>query len=163
MNKNFLYAIALLAFVLIIFGAMRILNQTPATTHLAPATTIIQAQSANLPSNSGTSNSSVANAGARELFKNSPYFYYSYLVWGNNTQKSSVAMAGFSLYNKTLKNGTIELTLSAKNYGISKQINVSRSDSLYIIDTSLGEDFGSSDTSLADDGFVVVNSTGYVI
>ncbi len=163
MNKNILYAFAFLAFVLILFGAMRILGQSAATTRLTPTTTITQASSANLPSNSGNSSGSTAKAGALELFKNSPYFYYSYLVWTNNTPESSVAMAGFLLYNKTLKNGSVELTLSAKNYGVSKQINLSRTDSLYIIDTSLGEDFGSSDTSLADDGFVVVNSTGYVV
>jgi hypothetical protein len=46
--------------------------------------------------------------------------------------------------------------------GASQVVTLDKGYSLYIIETSYGDDGIGSDYSLADDGFVVVNQSGYL-
>lgn len=65
--------------------------------------------------------------------------------------------------NRTLANGSTELFIEEQRYGINQSITLASNDKLYFIETTFSEDGFGNDGSLSDDGFVVVNSKGYII
>ncbi len=89
----------------------------------------------------------------------------SYLISGNATLSASgkVATDDFNTTATQLANGSTEYSLRFDETGAVYNITVGRGGKLYYIDTNLADDMPGADTSLGDDGYAVVNSTGYIV
>ncbi len=110
--------------------------------------------------NAGTS----VQSNSTILFSSSQLYPYSYLIYpGTLSSNAKAALSGFTIMNRTLANGSIELFIEEQRYGINQSITLAPNDKLYFIETTFSEDGFGNDGSLSDDGFVAVNSKGYVI
>jgi hypothetical protein len=89
----------------------------------------------------------------------------SYLISGNATLSPAgkAATSDFNLTSTPLANGSTEYSLKFKELSTVYNVTVGAGSKLYFIDVNLPDDSASSDTSLGDDGYAVVNATGYVI
>ncbi|MDE1870908.1 MAG: hypothetical protein KGI06_01580 [Candidatus Micrarchaeota archaeon] len=98
------------------------------------------------------------------LLADEPYAPYSYLVSGSNmSQQAAYAMDGFNMSSMTLSNGTRTITITVIGTNVYKNIELAQGYRLYVVETSFGDDSYRFDSSLGDDGFVIVNPNGYVI
>ena len=101
---------------------------------------------------------------AGPLLAAEPYASYAYQVWpGTVSADGRLALDGFSL-TVTRKAGGI--TVNAIQDG-EKMTGASHfypgGAKVYIVDSSLGDEGGSVDYNLADDGLVVTNAQGQVL
>ena len=71
-------------------------------------------------------------------------------------------MAGFNLTAMVLQNSSTEIKLTLISTNQYQNIVLKPNYKLYIIETTFGDDGYSFDSSLGDDGFVVVDANGYV-
>lgn len=98
------------------------------------------------------------------LFSNQPYAQYSYLISGSNiSQQAQYALAGFNMSTTTLPNGTTAVTLTVIGTNVYKTIDLAKGYKLYIVEGTFGDEGYRFDSSLSDDGFVVVDPNGYVV
>jgi hypothetical protein len=112
--------------------------------------------------NTTTTNQTATNS-SKVLFSSTQYFPYSYLVYpGLVSQQAQSAMAGFNLTSNVLQNNTTEVKISITGTNQYQSIMLKPNYKLYIIETSFGDDGFHYDSSLADDGFVVVDQNGYI-
>ena len=103
------------------------------------------------------------NATQKVLFSSTPYYPYAYLISTPNLSSGAkAALSGFRLADAQNANGTTTYTITLASSGASQIVTLDKGYSLYIIETSYGDDGIGSDYSLADDGFVVVNQSGYL-
>lgn len=99
--------------------------------------------------------------GSGTLFSSEPYYGYSYLIApGSLSPQSNAALDG---YGMTASNSTSGENVTISYSGRSVSTNLSSGDKLYIVETSFGDDAPGYEGSPADDGFVVVGSSGYVL
>jgi hypothetical protein len=127
------------------------------TTYLIKNTSAINSTTVN---NNSTATKS-SNPNAIKLV-NSQYASISYKIFpGPQSAQSLKALIGIEMSNITISNGT-KIELSMNNNPISN-VYVPKNDSLYFIEASYGDDFGSYEGSLGDDGIILVNSSGYII
>lgn len=112
-----------------------------------------------------TSSQQSSKTGANAtLFSSTPYAPYSYLISGPNlSQQAQSALAGFKLVRTPLQNGSVEINVSLSGNGQGNSVVLAPGYKLYIVETTFGDDGYGFDSSLGDDGFVVVNSTGYIV
>lgn len=98
-------------------------------------------------------------------FSSFQYASSAYLISGNATMSASgkVATEDFNLTTTPLENGSIEYSIKFDGRGGRYNITISHDDKLYYIDTNLADDMPGADASIGDEGYAVVNSTGYVI
>lgn len=105
-----------------------------------------------------TSNSSAV------LFVNTQYAQYSYQILpGPLSAQAKAALAGFNLSTTNLSNGSTKAVISIIGTSSNKTITMNTGYKLYIVETSFGDDGYGFDSSLGDDGFVVVDKNGYVV
>ena len=128
--------------------------------------TVYLAKNANINNspNTNNSNKTVTNSPTINAIKlaNSQYDGISYKIFpGPQNAQSLRALIGIKMLNNTISNGT-KITLSMNNNTIST-VYIPKNDSLYFIEASYGDDFGSYEGSLGDDGIIIVNSTGYIV
>ncbi len=103
------------------------------------------------------------NATQKVLFSSTPYYPYAYLISTPNLSSGAkAALSGFKLSNSQNANGTSTYTITLASSGASQVVTLGNGYSLYVIETSYGDDGIGGDYSLADDGFVVVNQSGYL-
>lgn len=98
------------------------------------------------------------------LFATSQYAQISYLLYSPRTNRTSYEAAGFNVSIRKLANGSIAAIISMLSDPASNStFTFLGTDSLYFIDSSLGDDSPpSGDYNLGDDGTALVNSTGYL-
>jgi hypothetical protein len=115
---------------------------------------------------SSSASSTIAQQGGSTgtLFSSEPYYGYSYLISpGNLSRQSKLALDGYSMAVNPNVNGSQNVTLSVLGTSISGTLTMSQGEKLYIVETSFGDDAPSYDSSLGDDGFVLVDANGYVV
>ncbi len=146
-NKAKLHlAIAFVVMVIIAVGSAVLLGGNP---HPNASTTISQAGQ--------QSNSS------KVLFASTQYAQYSYLISGNSlSQAASSALSGFNISVVALANGTKEITVSVAGAATGKAFDVAKGYRLYIVETTFSDDSFHFDSSLGDDGFIMMDPNGYV-
>lgn len=97
-------------------------------------------------------------------FSSFPFASSSYLISGNATLSASgkIATEDFNTTTKQLANGSTLYSLKFDELGTVYNVTIAKGDKLYYIDTNLADDAPGSDMSIGDDGYAVVNSTGYI-
>ncbi len=105
-----------------------------------------------------------ASSSRQQLFKDSPYVSYAYLVSTDNIDSSTKqALSGFKLEKQSIAGGGQTITLKALDAGYADQsYTLKPGDKLYFIETSLGDDPYNHELSLSDDTAIVVNAQGYI-
>ncbi len=140
-------AIAAVAAVFVLSGSRH--GSGTSTIQAAQATTSVQGQS-----------QAQSNA---TLFSSSPYASYAYLISDPTlSQQAQAALAGFSLNVSKLANGTTSVSISPKS-GQGTVIMLQPGYKLYFIEAAFGDDGYGFDSSLADEGLIEVNQTGYIV
>jgi hypothetical protein len=81
---------------------------------------------------------------------------------GPISQQAQAALAGFNLTASTLRNSSTEVNVALVGTSQYQSIVLKPGYKLYIVETTFGDDGFRFDSSLSDDGFVVVDSNGYV-
>jgi hypothetical protein len=99
------------------------------------------------------------------LFNDSQYAQYAYLISGNATLSAAgiAATADFNITHSKLQDGAAEYFLKARATGIVYNATVGPGSRLYFIDTNTADDYPTSDASTVDDGYAVVNASGYIV
>lgn len=127
--------------------------------HPGTSGTLINSQNAQqaAPSNQTNTNSS------KVLFANTQYASYSYQIYpGPVSQQAQSALAGFNITSTQLQNSSSEVKLSLIGTSQGQTLIIKPGYKLYIIETTFGDDGYHFDSSLGDDGFVLVDPNGYV-
>ncbi len=111
---------------------------------------------------SGTTTAAAGNSSSA-LFSSSQYAQYSYELYPNMSTAGQAHIVNsdfnFSVRNNT--NGTVTATLRFST-GAVYSVAVPAGSTLYHIDESAGDDSPTVEYSTAEDGLVVVNSSGYI-
>ncbi len=101
---------------------------------------------------------------SRVLFSGTQYAQYSYLIYpGPPSQQAQAALSGFSLNESASANGIENLTITLIGTGQSRSLLALPGYKLYMIETTFGDDGFHFDSSLGDDGFVMVDGNGYIV
>ena len=97
-------------------------------------------------------------------FSSTPYAPYSYVVYpGPVSQQAQAALDGFNLTATTLQNSSVRIAIALLGSGQSQSLTIQPGYKLYVIEATFGDDGYHFDSSLGDDGFVIVDSKGYVV
>jgi hypothetical protein len=103
-----------------------------------------------------------AGGGAGPLLGSEPYAAYAFQVWpGTPSATAKQAMTGLTIsatrqgHGITVKAGANGQPVAAHTYANGARV--------YVVESSLGDDSGSSDYNLGDDGLVVTDATGRVV
>ncbi len=127
-------------------GSLINTSSSPSPSHSSP------------PSGQGTHNSSST------LFSSTPYAPYSYVVYpGPVSSQAQAALAGFNLTATTLANSSALISIALLGSAQSQSLTLQPGYRLYIVEATFGDDGYHFDSSLGDDGFVVVDPNGYVV
>ncbi|MDE1851306.1 MAG: hypothetical protein KGH69_01280 [Candidatus Micrarchaeota archaeon] len=148
MENRTMYAIALIAVVVIIAAAALALQGGSSKGPTATTT---------IPANQGQNSSKV-------LFNDTPYARSSYLAYpGIPSQQARAAMAGFGISATQLANGSAEVTMTFNQTGANDTVVIAPGYKIYFVEGTLSDDSFDTDSSLGDDAFVMVDSSGYVV
>jgi hypothetical protein len=108
--------------------------------------------------------STVSTNSSKILFSTTQYAQYSYLVYpGQISQQAQAALTGFNMTATMLQNSSTEVRLALIGTSQYKSLILKPNYELYIIEIAFGDDGYHFDSSLGDDGFVVVDPNGYVV
>ncbi len=95
------------------------------------------------------------------LFSQEPYYGYSYQIApGSLSAQSKAALDGYTMTTSQTPGGE-NVTISIS--GRSSTVTLASGETLYVVETSFGDDGPGYEGSLADDGFVLVGQNGYVV
>lgn len=99
------------------------------------------------------------------LFSNFQFASTSYQISGNATLSPAgkIAVEDFNLTTTPLQNGSTIYSIKFNELSTVYNVTVGKNDKLYFVDSNLADDQPGADTSLGDDGYAVVNSTGYIV
>jgi hypothetical protein len=101
---------------------------------------------------------------SKTLFSSTQYYQYAYLIYpGPMSQQAQTALTGFNLTSAVLQNSTAKITLTVAGTNQSQSLMLKTNYKLYVIETTLSDDNFHFDSSLGDDGFVVVDPNGYIV
>jgi hypothetical protein len=105
-----------------------------------------------------------SNSSQKILFSSTPYYNYAYLIsTANISNGAKAALSGFNLSETKLSNGTSEYKITLSATGASQVLYLKKGYNLYMIEASYGDDGLGNEYSISDDGFVVVNQSGYLL
>ena len=92
-----------------------------------------------------------------------PYAKFAYLVWpGTLSTASQAAMSGLTI-SVARKTGGIAVVAGVTGQQLAPARFYPGGAKVYVIETSLGDDSGSLDYNLGDDGLVVTNGQGDIV
>ncbi len=152
---------AIIAFLVVVAGAAFILLQNTGNTHHQDQTTTSMLTSTQRATQQPVQ--TVQNS-TSVLFNSTGYAKYSYLISSANlSPQAQSALAGFKLSRNQLSNGTVELSISLDGSSQNSTVMLKPGYKMYIVETAFGDDGYSFDSSLGDDGFVMVDPNGYVV
>ncbi len=114
------------------------------------------------PSQNSTTSTTAPKLGP--LLSSTQYASVAYQVYpGPESAQTKTATAGFNISVKVSGNNEI-VSVSVPGSSSAPQTSTfQKGDSVYFVETSLGDDSGSSDYSMGDDGIIVTNSQGRII
>lgn len=117
---------------------------------------------------SGGGSTTAAQSGSAgnstQLFANSQYAPYAYLISQPPlSQQTNAALAGFKVSSIQLANGSTQMTLSVNGSNANQTVTLGKGYKMYFIETTFGDDTFGHESSLGDDGYIVVNPAGYVV
>ena len=140
----------------------------PAPAHPATPTTQASATPAGGTPSPGTSQATPvaqpsASASVGPWLGSEPYASYAYLVWpGTLSAASQAAMSGLTI-SVTRKTGGISVVAGATGQQLPPARFYPGGAKVYVIESALGDDSGSQDYNLGDDGLVVTNAQGDIV
>ena len=83
---------------------------------------------------------------------------------GPLSDAAKAALSGFTMDSVQQADGSQLITLTETARGMSNQVTLKPGQTLYFVETSYGDDpMPNGETSLGDDGYVVVDQNGYVV
>lgn len=136
---------AVIVLIVIAVGALFLLGQNPKT------------QQVQGPSSTTTGSNAI-------LFSATQYASYSYQIYpGPMSSQARAAFSGYNMSTSTLVNGSVLINITVNGMPNHQSVVVKPNYKLYIIETSMGDDSPNFDSSLGDDGFALVNATGYLV
>ncbi len=129
------------------------------------------------PSSNSTASTTAASSGAASkgststtavklgpLLSSTQYASVSYRIYpGPESAQAKAATAGFNISVKLSGNSEIVSVSVAGSSSAPQTSTFQKGDSIYFIETSLGDDSGNSDYSGGDDGIIVTNSQGRIV
>jgi hypothetical protein len=129
------------------------------------AVLIIGGRDAGLPAPGGSIASGIVAQQSNSsgvLFSAQQYSNYAYLIApGNMSQQAKSALDGYTMSARPLSNGSENVTLGVAGTSRQGSLVLTPGEKLYVIETSFGDDGPGYDGSFGDDGFVLVNQSGY--
>jgi hypothetical protein len=145
----------------------------PATTTTTQASTTPATQASATPATGGTPSPGTsqatsvaqpsATASVGPWLGSEPYAKFAYLVWpGPLSAASQAAMSGLTV-SVTRKTGGIAVVAGVTGQQLPPARFYLGGTKVYVIETSLGDDSGSLDYNLGDDGLVVTNGQGDIV
>ncbi len=127
-------------------------------TSAAPGPAASTGAGATGPGRAGPSASSTAGP----LLSAEPYAPYAFQVWpGTPSAVARQAMTGLTI--SATRRGTGILVTAAANGPSAGAQTYPRGARVYVVESSLGDDSGSSDYNLGDDGLVVTDAQGRIV
>ena len=162
-----LFAILAVA-VLVLYGcAQQSANgpSPPAGSNQQPAAQNNQPASQQSPSSPSGQNTSSAPASGAIKFSDAPVSAAAVQIApGPLSEEAKAALSGFTMDTAQQSDGSLLVTLTETERGITNQVTLKNGQTLYFIETSYGDDpLPSGETSLGDDGYVVVDQNGYIV
>jgi hypothetical protein len=82
---------------------------------------------------------------------------------GPESAQAKTVTTGFNISVKVSGNNVIVSVSVAGSSSSPQRSTFQKGDSVYFVETSLGDDSGSSDYSAGDDGIIVTNSQGKIV
>ncbi len=112
----------------------------------------------------GTTTTYAAANTSAILFSSSQYAHMAYVLYPSTPGSAQYQAAGFNVSITQAVNGSIVAMISSlSDPTVNSTFTFNNTDTLYFIDSSLGDDSPpSGEYSLGDDGVILVNSTGYI-
>lgn len=118
------------------------------------------------PTASQESGTTTSPGSAREKFEGSRYWPFAVQIApGPLSAAAQKALTGFNYASSTLPDGSIDVTLTAKEQNYQSQhYTVTRGQTLYFVESFAADDAsGTHDASLRDDTAILVDQNGYII
>ncbi|MFA5106612.1 MAG: hypothetical protein WC506_06665 [Candidatus Micrarchaeia archaeon] len=158
--KNFI--IAILVGMLLIFGCTGTGNTQQAASQHASSMAPNAATGAGTQAGAGSQGLPAPNA---VKLSDEPYAPYALQIApGGLSDAAKRAMSGFGISQEQQADGSILVNLTVARTGQTSQVSLKPGYSLYIIETSYGDDpQPNGETSFGDDSFVIVDPSGYVV
>jgi hypothetical protein len=104
-----------------------------------------------------------ATNSSRVLLSSTQYSQYAYQIYpGPLSQQAQSALAGFNVTTTVAQNGSTKISLALSGSNQYQYVSLKPGYKLYIIETAFGDDGYHFDSSLGDDGFVMVDQNGYI-
>ncbi|HVA82897.1 MAG TPA: hypothetical protein VNF06_01910 [Candidatus Aquilonibacter sp.] len=137
----------------------------------SPQTTTIQGIITNptttVAANNSTSNTTTSIAPTTTvgvLFNSTAHASSSYQIFPvvELSQNGKTATSDFTLSQRPVGAGT-SVTMTFMESGLNYSVIVNPGETLYFIDTNLGDDNPSFDGNSGDDGYALVDSNGYIV
>ncbi len=118
------------------------------------------------PTPAGTASpaaSATAGATTGPLLSSEPYASYAYQIWpGPVSSNAQLAMAGFTVHvAKSGKGITVSAAQTGQSAGSPHLYPTGAK--VYMIDSNLGDEGGSVDYNVSDDGLIVTNAQGQML
>lgn len=97
-------------------------------------------------------------------FNGSKYASYAYMLYPNRSDSAGaqVAMSDFNESIQTLQNGSASVTMNFTDTHAVYTVTVKQGFRLYFLDRNLGDDSASRDATGGDDGYLLVDPSGYI-
>jgi hypothetical protein len=112
----------------------------------------------------GASAAASPSAAAGPQLSSEPYAAYAYQVWpGSLTADARLAMAGFTLTVTRQPGGIMVKAVQDGQNMTGASHFYSGGAKVYVLDSSLGDEGGSVDYNVTDDGLIVTNAQGQVL
>lgn len=100
---------------------------------------------------------------SKVLLSSTQYAQYAYQAYpGPLSHQARAALSGFNLTYTTLQNSSIAITVRLDGTSQYQNMILAPGYKLYVVEATLGDDGLNFDSSLGDDGFVIVDPNGYL-
>ena len=106
---------------------------------------------------------SPASGGAGPLLRSEPFASYAYQVWpGSPGPAAKEAMTGLTI-SVSRQSGGIAVKAGVNGQSAPATHSYPHGARVYVVEAALGDDSGSSDYNLGDDGLVVTDAQGRIV
>lgn len=152
-------------------GGAGLANQRPGSGHSAPARTTAAATAGARPGTSAAAGPSAQPAGSPRsaattpgpLLSSQSYAQYAFQVWpGRLSPAGQAAETGLAITVRRRGNG-LEVSAGVSGQPASSPQFYLAGARVYVIEASLGDDSGTSDYNLGDDGIVITDTHGRIV
>jgi len=144
-------------------GVPGALSNRSATAGRPPGAAPSTASSMGPTAGTGPAPQANTTAGPGPLLASQPYAQYSFTIWpGTPSASAKAALTGLSVNVKRATSG-ISITAAVNGQQAGSTHFYRNGVRVYIVEASMGDDSGSSDYNLGDDGIVVTDARGRIV